>query len=223
MSGHYFTADPRAASRPRTVRFRMDGRSFELASDAQVFSADRLDPGTTVLLRQAPRPRGDRLLDLGCGYGPIACVLAVRQPAAHVWAVDVNPRAVGLTATNAAALGVGQRVHVAEPDAVPADVAFDEIWSNPPIRIGKPALHAMLLRWLARLDRDGTAWLVVAKNLGADSLQRWLIEQGFDAARHTSERGFRVLRVRHAGRPAPPAPALPAPPPTPHAPSETIT
>lgn len=200
MSEHYFTADPAAASRPRTVRFRMDGRSFEMASDAQVFSADRLDPGTSVLLRQAPGPTGERLLDLGCGYGAITGVLAVRAPAAHVWAVDVNPRALALTAANAAALGVGERVHVSDPDGVPDDVSFDEIWSNPPIRIGKPALHAMLLRWLPRLADDGTAWLVVAKNLGSDSLLRWLVQQGYDATRHTSERGYRVLAVRHGAR-----------------------
>lgn len=200
MSEHYFTPDPVASSRPRTVRFRMDGRSFELASDAAVFSADRLDPGTAVLLRAVARPTGARLLDLGCGYGPIATVLAARQPEAQVWAVDVNPRARALAAANSVALGVADRVHVADPDGVPANVAFDEIWSNPPIRIGKPALHEMLMRWLPRLDGHGTAWLVVAKNLGSDSLQRWLREQGFEAERHASERGYRVLRVRHGPR-----------------------
>ena len=200
MSGHYFSGDPAAASRPRQVRFRLDGRSYELASDAQVFSADRLDPGTAVLLRTAPMPRGDQLLDLGCGYGPIACVLAPRLPAAQVWAVDINPRARDLTAANARALDLGERVHVAEPDAVPTDVTFDEIWSNPPIRIGKPALHELLVRWLARLNRGGTAWLVVAKNLGSDSLARWLTDQGYETTRYASERGYRVLAVRHGAR-----------------------
>jgi 16S rRNA (guanine1207-N2)-methyltransferase len=200
VSEHYFTDEPGSVSRPRLVRFRVDGRSFELASDAGVFSADRLDPGTAVLLREAPQPTGERLLDLGCGYGSIACVLAVRRPKAAVWAVDVNPRALALTTRNAAALGVGDRVHGADPDEVPAELTFDEIWSNPPIRIGKPALHEMLLRWLPRLSGAGTAWLVVAKNLGSDSLQRWLVEQGYDAQRYTSDRGYRVLRVQHGAR-----------------------
>ena len=136
------------------------------------------------------------MLDLGCGYGVIACVQAQRQPGAEVWAVDVNERARALTATNAAALGVSSRVRVAAPEDVPVDVQVDEIWSNPPIRIGKPALHALLLRWLPRLRPGGTAWLVVAKNLGSDSLQRWLAEQGWDAVRYASVRGYRVLRVR---------------------------
>jgi 16S rRNA G1207 methylase RsmC len=200
MTDHYFTASPAGPSRPRTVRFRLHGRDVELASDASVFSADRLDPGTRVLLTETPPPRPGVLLDLGCGYGVIACVQAQRQPGAEVWAVDVNERARALTATNAAALGVSSRVRVAAPEDVPVDVQVDEIWSNPPIRIGKPALHDMLLHWLGRLAPDGTAWLVVAKNLGSDSLQRWLHEQGFDAQRHTSVRGYRVLRVRTPGR-----------------------
>ena len=196
MTEHYFTGSPAGPLRPRTVRFRLDGMDVELASDASVFSADRLDPGTRVLLTETPLPRSGVLLDLGCGYGAIACVQALRQPDATVWAVDVNERARELTAANAAALGVSTRVHVASPEDVPADMLVDEIWSNPPIRIGKQALHDMLGHWLGRLSRDGTAWLVVAKNLGSDSLQRWLGEQGFDAQRHTSVRGYRVLRVR---------------------------
>jgi 16S rRNA G1207 methylase RsmC len=200
MTDHYFTASPGGPRRPRTVRVRLDERDVELASDASVFSADRLDPGTRVLLTETPAPRRGVLLDLGCGYGVIACVQAQRQPDAEVWAVDVNERARELTATNAAALGVSSRVHVAAPEDVPIDVQVDEIWSNPPIRIGKQALHDMLLHWFGRLVPDGTAWLVVAKNLGSDSLQRWLHEQGFDAQRHTSVRGYRVLKVHRGAR-----------------------
>ncbi len=200
MSEHYFSVSPGADSRPRTVRFRMDGRELELASDRSVFSADRLDPGTRVLLTEAPGPAGGVVLDLGCGYGPIACVTALRTPSAQVWAVDVNERALDLTARNAAALGLTSRVRVSTPDDVPDDLVFDEIWSNPPIRIGKPALHALLTRWLRRLRVGGTAWLVVAKNLGSDSLQRWLAEQGWDVVRHASVRGYRVLRVSHGPR-----------------------
>ncbi|MBX7265215.1 methyltransferase [Micromonospora sp. Llam7] len=199
MTGdHYFTAEPNAAAQAREVQFSVAGRDYTLASAAGVFSATRLDPGTAVLLRKADLP--DRattgpLLDLGCGFGPIACVLATVAPAAPVWAVDVNERARGLAAANAARLGVSGRVHVATPEEVPADLGFAQIWSNPPIRVGKDELHRMLLRWLPRLAAGGVAWLVVGRHLGGDSLQRWLVEQGWQVGRHASQKGFRVLRI----------------------------
>ncbi|KXK63650.1 MFS transporter [Micromonospora rosaria] len=199
MTGdHYFTAEPTAAAAPREVEFSVAGRDWTLASAAGVFSADRLDPGTTVLLRKADLPTAattGALLDLGCGFGPIACVLATSAPAATVWAVDVNERARGLTAANAARVGVADRVRVAAPDDVPPEVTFAQLWSNPPIRIGKAELHALLLRWLPRLAPDGVGWLVVARHLGGDSLQRWLVEQGWRVERHASQKGYRVLRV----------------------------
>ena len=197
MADHYFTDQPGSTAVPRTVSFAAYGQSYTLASSSGVFAADRLDLGTAVLLRSAPIPsRPGTFLDLGCGYGPIATVLATQVPGATVWAVDVNTRALELTRANVEMLGVDRRVRVATPDDVPGDVRFDQIWSNPPIRIGKPALHALLERWLARLAPDGVAWLVVARNLGADSLQRWLAGAGWSAERHASAKGYRVLAVR---------------------------
>jgi len=191
---HYFSPTPGVAVRPRTVEFTVGTRTFRLSAASGVFSADRLDPGTAVLLRKAPLPVGSgRLLDLGCGYGAIACVLAATAPDATVYAVDVNTRALDLVRQNAASLGV--RVHPSTPGGVPADLEFDEIWSNPPIRVGKAELHEMLARWLPRLAPGGTAWLVVARHLGADSLHRWLVEQGWTVERYRSQKGYRVLRV----------------------------
>lgn len=198
MGEHYFSGSPHVPSRPQVVRFRLDGHDFALSSDRGVFSADHLDPGTRVLLASVTSSNGRVLLDLGCGYGPITCVLARRNEAAHIWAVDVNERARALTTANAAAAGAGDRVHVCEPDAVPDTLVVDEIWSNPPVRIGKTALRALLRRWLARLAPDGVAWLVVARSLGSDSLHRWLAEEeGYHVVRHASAQGYRVLGVRH--------------------------
>ncbi|GAA4201223.1 hypothetical protein GCM10022220_06900 [Actinocatenispora rupis] len=197
---HYFTADPSAPATRSTVRFAVGTREVRLTAAGGVFSASRLDPGTAVLLRKAPLPRrAGTLLDLGCGYGPIAAALAVSAPAATVYAVDVNARALDLVRENAAALGAADRIVPATPDAVPADVVFDEIWSNPPIRIGKPALHGLLTTWLPRLAPGGVAWLVVARNLGADSLAGWLTTQGYAVDRHASQKGYRVLSVAAAG------------------------
>jgi 16S rRNA (guanine1207-N2)-methyltransferase len=135
------------------------------------------------------------VLDLGCGYGPVALGIALVCPGARVDAVDVNERALGLCRDNAASLGVGERVRALRPEQVEPGRTYDEIWSNPPIRIGKEALHALLLTWLPRLAPGGTARLVVSKNLGADTLQRWLVEQGYGCTRAASSKGFRVLVV----------------------------
>lgn len=200
MSGdHYFSAEPAAVAASRTVTFEAGGREFTLTASSGVFSAQRLDPGTAVLLRKAPLPgpRGGVYLDLGCGYGAITAVLAASSPAARVYAVDVNARALDLVATNAAALGFADRIVPATPDQVPDEVLFDEIWSNPPIRIGKAGLHEMLLRWLSRLAPHGTAWLVVGRHLGGDSLQAWLSDQGYRVERFASQKGYRVLSVSH--------------------------
>jgi 16S rRNA G1207 methylase RsmC len=193
---HYFTAEPATPGRERHVEFRVDGREYRLTTSAGVFSADRLDLGTSVLLHKAPLPdpatKGN-LLDLGCGYGPIAAVLATTAPDATVYAVDVNQRALDLVRRNAAAHKLD--IVATTPDGVPEQETFRQIWSNPPIRVGKSELHDLLARWLPRLADDGVAWLVVSRNLGADSLQRWLTERGWLVDRHASQKGFRVFRV----------------------------
>jgi 16S rRNA G1207 methylase RsmC len=194
---HYFTADPQAPARPTEVVFDAAGHTFRLAAAAGVFSATRLDPGTAVLLRKAELPGPDltgSLLDLGCGYGPITAVLAKCAPRATIYAVDVNQRALELTRANT----VGNRVVAALPDDVPAEVEFQQLWSNPPIRIGKDELHELLSRWLPRLAADGEAWLVVAKHLGADSLAEWLRSRAYQVIKHASQQGFRVLRITRA-------------------------
>jgi 16S rRNA (guanine1207-N2)-methyltransferase len=195
--GHYFDPEPSSASRPRSVRLDLPDRSLTLATDRGVFSGDRVDPATKYLLLDAPAPPTTGILvDLGCGYGPIACTLAARRPEATVWAVDVNRRALDLCRDNAAALGL-VNVAVFEPDEVPDD-PIDLIWSNPPIRIGKPALHDLLAKWLTRLTPHGTAVLVVHRHLGSDSLQRWLEAEGWAARRLGSRDGNRLLEVRRA-------------------------
>ena len=193
---HYFTGDPTAVDRRREVPVRIWGRDLTFTTSSGVFSQDGLDKATDVLLRHSTPPARGTILDLGCGWGPIACAISAANPDATVWATDTNTRALELTAVNASRLDA--TVHVALPDDVPADLEFDEIWSNPPIRIGKRPLHDLLLRWLPRLAPDGTARLVVGKNLGADSLQRWLVDQGWPTERAASEKGFRILEVRRA-------------------------
>ncbi|MDQ6790907.1 MAG: methyltransferase [Candidatus Dormibacteraeota bacterium] len=167
-----------------------------LQTDSGVFSAERLDAGTRVLLAEAPPPPAQgELLDLGCGYGPIALALASWAPKARVWAVDVNERALELTRLNAEKAGLNN-VIVCRPEEVAADLRFAAIYSNPPIRVGKAALHEVLLSWLPRLDEGDGAYLVVQSHLGSDSLARWLAGEGFRVRRLASKNAYRVLEVR---------------------------
>lgn len=193
---HYFET-PAGPERRREVPMRFWDRDWTFATANGVFSGDGLDLGTAVLLRESEPPvHASRLLDLGCGYGVLAVALATECPDAVIDAVDVNERALELTAANASAHGVAARVRPLLPEQADPSVRYDEIWSNPPIRIGKAALHDLLSTWLGRLADDGVAWLVVARNLGADSLATWLAEQGWDCEKVASAKGFRVFAVR---------------------------
>ncbi len=196
---HYFSATPADPGAITSITVRLAGRDLQVRTAPKVFSQGRLDLGTSVLLRSAPElpdeSRARHFLDLGCGWGPIALTMALRRPQAQVWAVDVNDRALDLVAGTAADLGLAN-LRTARPEAVPADIRFDAIWSNPPIRVGKQALHDLLLTWLGRLCEDGTAHLVVQRNLGADSLTAWLAGQsGLTARKVASAKGFRVIEV----------------------------
>jgi 16S rRNA (guanine1207-N2)-methyltransferase len=195
---HYFDSSPTAAHRPGLVRVVLPDVCLELETDSGMFSPGRLDPGTRFLLESAPPPpaSGD-LLDVGCGYGPIALTLAARSPRATVWAVDVNERALDLCARNASRAGLSN-VRCVPPGFDGLPDRFDGLWSNPPIRIGKAALHSLLLTWLGRLAPDARAHLVVGRNLGADSLQAWLQGQGWSVARAGARSGYRLLRVDYS-------------------------
>lgn len=197
VSEHYFASRPASEARERELEVDLRGRRVRVRTSTGVFSGDRLDLGTRVLLDHVPDPpsHGD-LLDLGCGWGPVALALAAAAPEATVWAVDVNERARELTRRNAEALG--HRVRVLDPDGALAELGrVDVIWSNPPVRVGKGPLRALLRTWLGRLGPEGEAYVVVQRNLGADSLHRWLAEElRMDVGRVASSKGFRVLRVR---------------------------
>ena len=174
---------------------RAPGISAELRTESGVFGAQRVDRGTMVLLRNAPGPLADTgVVDLGSGYGPIAVTMARRTPSAGILAVEVNQRALALTANNAQALSA-DNVFAVAPEEVPAALRFDGLYSNPPIKIGRDELQSLLADWLGRLVGGADAWLVVKQSMGADSLQNWLIGTGFPTARAASKQGYRLLRV----------------------------
>lgn len=203
MTTHYFSADPTVDFTPREIEVELAGEPRRLLTAGGVFSPEHLDQGTQTLLDAvAPlsilsdeegAPEG-AVLDIGCGWGPIALDTALRFPAREVWAIDVNARSRELTAMNAQRLGL-ENIRVAAPDEVSADLIFAEIRSNPPIRVGKQVLHEILRTWLPRLAIGGAAYLVVAKHLGADSLQRWIGDTfpALDVERLARKKGFHVI------------------------------
>jgi 16S rRNA (guanine1207-N2)-methyltransferase len=198
-SEHYFSQNPGSELKTRMIHARLGGRDVELVTANGVFSPERIDTGTQVLLSSVPSPPpGGNLLDLGCGWGPVALTLALESPHATVWAVDVNERALDLVRANAEKMSI-ENIKAVTPENVPDDVTFMTIWSNPPIRVGKHELHGMLESWLPRLDVGCDAWLVVQRNLGSDSLHRWLqstFPEDLSVIRAATHKGYRVLRVR---------------------------
>lgn len=202
MTQHYFSAAPDGEFRPREIEVELAGATRTVLTAGGVFSPEQLDRGTAILLRELPaaealgRAGAAPVLDVGCGWGPIALDAALECPEREVWAIDVNERSRELTRRNATRLGL-TNVHVAAPDEVPADLRFGEIRSNPPIRVGKEALHEILRTWLPRLDVGGFAHLVVAKHLGADSLQRWIADEftEFEVERAARDKGFHIIRI----------------------------
>lgn len=201
---HYFTSSPASAENLRRIRVTLSGREVEVQTAGGVFSPDRLDAGTAVLLSNTPPPPSSgNFLDLGCGWGPISLSLALDSPHATVWAVDVNDRALDLVRRNAESLGISN-INAVRPEDVPEGLVFRTIRSNPPIRVGKNELHGMLETWIPRLDERSDGWFVVQRNLGSDSLQRWLtatFPHGYSVHRAATGRGYRVLKVRRHGRP----------------------
>lgn len=199
-SEHYFSKSPAGDLKLKEISVELNESQVNVVTAGGVFSPDHIDRGTEVLFQHLSNaPASGNILDIGCGWGPIALSLAMHSPKATVWAIDVNERSLELTAANASRLGL-KNIRCAQPHEVPAEIEFAGIWSNPPIRVGKDVLHEILLTWLPRLKKGADAWLVVQKNLGSDSLLRWLdkeLPENFSTSRVDSSKSFRVLRVEN--------------------------
>jgi len=197
VSQHYFSSDPQSSKRTSDVEFEVGGVDFSLTASSGTFSATKLDPGTRVLLKEHRHfPTAGNVLDLGCGWGPISLAIAKLNPNTVVYALDVNNRSLELTLKNAKRNDVENIKPVLALD-VPENLEFQAIWSNPPIRIGKQALHELLQNWLPRLAVGGVAMLVVQKQLGADSLQQWIADsfENLSLERVNTAKGYRVIRA----------------------------
>jgi len=195
MSEHYFASNPAIESKLRSVEFTVQDTLFKLQASSGTFSATRLDAGTKALLGYLDDISGD-VLDIGCGWGPIAISIAKLYPATKVWALDINQRSLELTRLNAKSANLGNVMAVTESE-ISADQTFNQIWSNPPIRVGKEVLHTLMRTWLPRLRPGGSATLVVQKQLGADSFTKWLADEfpELKVERIGTEKGYRIIRA----------------------------
>ena len=198
---HYFSSSPEAEFKPRTVQVELAGRQVSVTTANGIFSHSGIKKGKAVILEKVPERHGQYLLDIGCGWETITLLLPMLDPQFEDYGIDVNSRSLSLTEQNARALGL-HNVSVSTPDEIDPTLRFDTIWSNPPIRVGKEVLHNILLTWLPRLAPGGAAYLVVQKNLGSDSLQKWLDAQlterfgpEFSVSRYAISKGFRILEV----------------------------
>lgn len=198
MTEHYFSATPQSEYRTKEITVRLAHQDVVVETASGIFSPDHIDAGTQALLFSVPAlPPEGTFLDIGCGWGPLALTMALEAPNATVWAVDVNERSCDLTQKNAVRLG-RENINVRKPEDIDPDLRFDIIWTNPPIRVGKAELHAILSTWLPRLNSNGQAYLVVAKHLGADSLEKWLATEfatTHTVSRADTRKGFRVIKV----------------------------
>jgi 16S rRNA (guanine1207-N2)-methyltransferase len=194
---HYFSSDPAAPKKTVNVLLEVAGTEIPIEAASGTFSSSKLDAGTAVLLKQDSHfPKDGNVLDIGCGWGPIGISIARISTETQVYGIDINQRSIEQSNLNAASLGL-QNYWAMHSKDLPQDIKFSGIWSNPPIRVGKKVLHELMETFIPRLEPGGKAMLVVQKNLGADSFQRWLSVTfpETEVSRVATSKGYRVISV----------------------------
>lgn len=194
---HYFSSDPAAPKKTVRIAMQVGGKQLELEAASGTFSSGRLDAGTAVLLKHDDHfPKDGNVLDIGCGWGPIGLSIASLNKNSTVYGIDINQRSIEQSNLNSKSLGLKNFTAMHSRD-LPEDLRFSAIWSNPPIRVGKKILHELMESFIPRLEPGGRAMLVVQKNLGADSFQRWLSNRFPEAevSRVGTDKGYRVISL----------------------------
>lgn len=192
---HYFNRKPETPSKRQTVEVELAGSNIQVITDKGVFSSAGVDKGTQILLKHTEQvAKSGTVMDLGAGWGAIAIALASSNPDLKILAIEINSRAIELIEANADLLNL-KNIKTKQLSQIENE-SIDQIWSNPPIRIGKSALHELLIESFTKLKPGGEAFLVVQKHLGADSLSKWLEqEQNHMVQKIDNSKGFRVFRV----------------------------
>lgn len=197
MSEHYYTSRPSAAHEETSFEATLRGMTFRFVTDAGVFSRERVDFGSLLLIQAMQIGAADTVLDLGCGYGPIGMVAARLAPQGYIYMVDVNERAVELARRNLAANGIANaEVRLGDGLAAVPGIAFDAILTNPPIRAGKATVYKLLEEAHAALKPGGSLWVVVQTKQGAPSMKRKLAELFGNVTDVDRKAGYHVFAAR---------------------------
>lgn len=196
---HYFTAQPGSSGRQAVLHVRLRGRAWTFRTAGGVFSRARLDAGTRLLIEAMGVEGDDRVLDLGCGYGPIGLVAAALAGRGRVVLADVNRRAAALAAANAAANGL-TNVSVVAGDGAAAlrDGSVDVVVTNPPIRAGRRTVLAFMDGAGRVLRPGGRLYFVARTAQGAQTLARLAADRFSVVRQIRSEGGYRVYEAQKA-------------------------
>ena len=199
---HYFIDDPSLKSNIRNISFEIDGHNIELSTDNGVFSKSRIDEGSFALLKViVPLRLSGKILDLGCGYGPIGLTIAITSSAARVDLADINTRALALCRQNASKLGLDQRVTILQSDVYEnIEGPYDSIVVNPPIRAGKKVTYAMYDGAFQRLIDGGSLFIVIRKNQGGPSASKYIEDLFGNVSLLKKEKGYYIYQAKKVNK-----------------------
>ena len=201
---HYYTASPRSSLRTRHFTVRLRGRTWTFETSSGVFAQRGLDPGTRLLIDTMRIGRRDRVLDLGCGYGPAGLVAAALAPQGHAWLVDTNHRAAALAAANARGNGLTNvRVLVGDAASAVREGGMDVVVTNPPIRAGRRVVLAFIEGAWRALRPGGRFYLVARTAQGAQTLSRLIAERFGSVQQVAASGGYRVFEGTRPGASVP--------------------
>lgn len=196
MAEQYFTENPTVSHDERQISYNLEGVNLKLTTDAGVFSKSRVDYGSGVLIKQmlAQDLVAGKVLDLGCGYGPIGLFAAKKWPDREVEMVDVNERALALARKNAAANGAS-KVNIHASDRY-SEVAgeFAAIVTNPPIRAGKKVWTGILADSVNYLLPGGMLLVVIQKKQGEPSARKLMQETFGNCEILDRDKGYYILK-----------------------------
>lgn len=198
MNDHYYSQTPTSESRPVTASFSYRGHELTLMTDAGVFSRGELDNGTRILLNALPEALHGRILDLGCGWGPVGICVGLENPDAQIVFSDINERALALTQKNAAQYHV-DGTFVQSDGFASIEGDFDCVITNPPIRTGKQAIYQMFSDACQRLTKQGELYIVIRKQQGAESAKKYLQTLFPDVAVIDKSGGYWIIRCIKGG------------------------